>query len=173
MTVRLTTAGPPLPEDAALTLTVYRVVQESLTNALRHAGATAQVDVLVRHGERRIGIEVVDDGGGRHAEPVVDAPVSSERRLSRLGERVSERVRGEDVPPPAVRTGRGLVGMRERAAVYGGTVAAGPYHAGWRVHVELRTDDVARRPGTAPARHDRSSVPIPSARPTPPQEDTP
>jgi signal transduction histidine kinase len=146
MTVRLTTAGPALPTDAALLLTVYRVVQESLTNALRHAGAQARVDVLVRHGERRIGIEVVDDGGGRLAEQVADgAPVPSESRLGRLGERVAER-RSTDTAPlalPAARTGRGLVGMRERAAAYGGSVEAGPLpHGGWRVHVELRTDDV-------------------------------
>ncbi|HEY0217878.1 MAG TPA: histidine kinase [Cellulomonas sp.] len=150
MTVRLTTAGPVLPTDAALLLTVYRVVQESLTNALRHAGATAQVDVLVRHGDHRVGIEVVDDGGGVRSEQVADAVSTSERRLGRLGERVSERLAEPDGaarPPAPVRTGRGLVGMRERAAAYGGTVAAGPYHAGWRVHVELRTDDVA---GTGP-----------------------
>lgn len=156
LTVHLTTAGPPLPADAALALTVYRVVQESLTNALRHAGAGARVDVLVRHGDGRVGVEVVDDGRG--ADPVAD-PSGEPGRLGRIGERLAERlddpmtVRTDAdgtaavAPPAPARSGRGLVGMRERAAVYRGTVTAGPYRGGWRVHVELRTEDTAA--GTA------------------------
>lgn len=150
LTVHLTTAGPALPADAGLALTVYRVVQESLTNVLRHAGSGARVDVLVRHGAGRIGIEVVDDGGG--ADPVAE-PDPEPGRRARLSGRLAERL--EDplatrtdaggtetlVPGQPVRTGRGLVGMRERAAVYRGSVAAGPYRGGWRVHVELRTED--------------------------------
>ncbi|HEY0185979.1 MAG TPA: histidine kinase [Cellulomonas sp.] len=134
MTVRLTTAGMALPTDAALALTVYRVVQESLTNALRHAGAQARVEVLVQHEGRRIGIDVVDDGGG------LTGPV------------VERRADPGPLTPITARTGRGLVGMRERAAAYGGSVEAGPVvsaaHGGWRVHVELRTDDV---PTSVPA----------------------
>jgi signal transduction histidine kinase len=150
LTVHLTSTGPALPDDAALALTVYRVVQESLTNALRHAGAGARVDVLVRHGTGRVGIEVVDDGGA--AGQVAQADDAEPGRLTRIGGRLAERkddpleIRTDaDAPVAATalpaRTGRGLVGMRERAAVYGGTVAVGPYRAGWRVHVELRTDD--------------------------------
>lgn len=159
LTVHLTTAGAALPADASLALTVYRVVQESLTNALRHAGPGARVDVLVRHGAGTIGIEVVDDGGG--AGPVAEAPAEP-GRLGRLGERLAERrddplaartdadgsapVLTPAVPVPAARGGRGLVGMRERAAVYRGTVSAGPYRGGWRVHVELRTEDTGAAP---------------------------
>ncbi|WP_147795784.1 sensor histidine kinase [Cellulomonas sp. Y8] len=99
LTVHLTTAGPALPADAALALTVYRVVQESLTNALRHAGPGARVDVLVRHGAGRVGIEVVDDGAA--ADPVADA-AGETGRLGRLGERLA--VRGDD--PLAARTRR-------------------------------------------------------------------
>jgi hypothetical protein len=62
----------------------------------------------------------------------------------------SASVRASGVVPPPVRTGRGLVGMRERAAVYRGTVTAGPYRAGWRVHVELRTDDLTTDPEEHP-----------------------
>jgi signal transduction histidine kinase len=160
LTVHLTTAGPALPADAALALTVYRVVQESLTTALRHAGPGARVDVLVRHGAGRVGIEVVDDGAV--ADPVADAP-GEPGRLGRLGERLA--VRADDplaartdaegvaavTPAAPVRGGRGLVGMRERAAVYRGSVAAGPYRGGWRVHVELRTEDVPDGPAPADA----------------------
>ncbi|RMI09671.1 sensor histidine kinase, partial [Cellulomonas triticagri] len=93
LTVHLTTAGPPLPPDAGLALTVYRVVQESLTNVLRHAGAGSRVDVLVRHGAGRVGIEVVDDGGS--AAPLADGADGASGtgaedggRLARLGERL-------------------------------------------------------------------------------------
>lgn len=172
LTVHLTTAGPALPADAGLALTVYRVVQESLTNALRHAGGGARVDVLVRHGAGRVGIEVVDDGGV--ADPVADA-ASEPGRLGRIGERLVDRradplsartdAEGSAGPAtapvaPVARGGRGLVGMRERAAVYRGSVSAGPYRAGWRVHVELRTEDLA----AAPAR------PAPPTPPTPTEE---
>lgn len=149
LTAHLITTGPPLPPDAGLALTVYRVVQESLTNVLRHAGSGARVDVLVRHGERRVGVEVVDDGGG--ADPVGEAGPEPARRPM-LGERPGDRLddRTDATLPATVtaaatlppRAGRGLVGMRERAAVYRGTVTAGPHRAGWRVHVELRTDDI-------------------------------
>lgn len=173
LTVHLTTAGPALPADAGLALTVYRVVQESLTNALRHAGGGARVDVLVRHGDGRVGIEVVDDGGV--ADPVADA-ASEPGRLVRIGERLADR-RADPLsartdaegsaglataPAAAVaRGGRGLVGMRERAAVYRGSVSAGPYRAGWRVHVELRTEDLA----AAPARPAATAPPAPTEEP--------
>lgn len=185
LTVHLTTAGPALPADAGLALTVYRVVQESLTNALRHAGGGARVDVLVRNGDGRVGIEVVDDGGV--AGPVADdGPEPG--RLSRIGERLADR-RGDPLDArtdaeapaatgavpvvPVARGGRGLVGMRERAAVYRGSVSAGPYRAGWRVHVELRTEDVAAPPATPAAPQSppaRRSPPAPPAAPAPPAQ---
>lgn len=103
--VRLTRTGPDLPDDAGLQLAVYRIVQESLTNALRHASGTERVDATVAVGRDAVVVDVTDRGG----------PVPA---------------------PPGV--GRGLVGMRERAAVYGGTVTSGPDpHGGWRVHAEL------------------------------------
>lgn len=52
-----------LPEDAALRLTVTRVVQEALTNTLKHAGAT-RAAVTVRCTRRAVQVEVVDDGAG-------------------------------------------------------------------------------------------------------------
>lgn len=96
----------PLPPDAGLQLAVYRIVQESLTNALRHAPGTAQADVTLRTLPGRLEVEVVDRGA---TFPVTDAGGA----------------------------GQGLIGMRERAGVYGGTVEAGPWHGGWRVHAVL------------------------------------
>jgi len=84
---------------AGLDLTVYRIVQEALTNVLRHAAATeCRVTAVAAGGA--IDIRVTDDGrGGAH-------------------------------PAPTGGTGHGLVGMRERVAMYGGTFTAGPRAGG-------------------------------------------
>ncbi|MCU1433169.1 MAG: histidine kinase [Actinotalea sp.] len=112
---RFRTAGVPvrteglaqeLPNDAGLQLAVYRIVQEALTNTLRHAPGTAQVTVALRRTRRSIDVEVLDAGA--------TVPV-----------------------PDAGGAGQGLIGMRERAGVYGGTVEAGPWRGGWRVHAVL------------------------------------
>ncbi|MFT7834776.1 histidine kinase [Saccharothrix sp. BKS2] len=88
--VDLSVSGP-VPD--ALGLTVYRIVQESVTNVVKHAApASCAVSVEVSEGE--VAISVVDDGPG-------------ERVLGGGG-------------------GHGLIGMRERVAVYGGTFSAGP-----------------------------------------------
>jgi signal transduction histidine kinase len=111
--------GPALPEEVALQLTVYRIVQESLTNVLRYGRALSRVDVLVVRDDSTVTIEVHDDGRG-----TVDAATSGG-------------------------TGQGLAGMKERARIYGGTVEAGPAAGGgWRVQAVLalngRTQDGAR-----------------------------
>ncbi|MFL0412292.1 sensor histidine kinase [Microbacterium paludicola] len=107
--VRLRVSGDPRP-DAALGLTVYRIVQESLTNALRHARGVTRVDVRVEWRDDAVSILVEDDG---------------------LAVAVSE-------------GGRGLLGMRERAALYGGTAEIGPREPrGWRVSVLLREGEAS------------------------------
>jgi len=111
--------GPALPEEVALQLTVYRIVQESLTNVLRYGRALSRVDVLVVRDDSTVTIEVHDDGRG-----TVEAATSGG-------------------------TGQGLAGMKERARIYGGTVEAGPAAGGgWRVQAVLalngRTQDGAR-----------------------------
>ncbi|MEU6349016.1 sensor histidine kinase [Streptomyces sp. NPDC047072] len=91
--------------------TVLRVVQESLTNVLRHAGPGAQVGIDLRFGTGRVLLRVLDDGAGRLAHTPA-----------------KERVSG----------GNGLVGMRERVEVSGGRFTAGPrLGAGWQVEAEL------------------------------------
>jgi signal transduction histidine kinase len=79
-------------------LALYRIVQEALTNTLKHAGPGASSSVQLRYSSDAVVVDVTDDG--RAGDP-----------LTR--------------PDP---TGQGLVGMRERAAMYGGSVdaAAGP-----------------------------------------------
>jgi signal transduction histidine kinase len=85
--------GTPAELPAGLDLSAYRIVQEALTNVVRHAGpATARV--AVRYALDRVAVEVVDDGRG--------------------GE-----LAGQD------HGGHGIAGMRERAALYGGSLEAG------------------------------------------------
>jgi signal transduction histidine kinase len=91
---------PPGPDLAA-----YRIVQEALTNVLKHAPA-AHVTAAVRAGDRRLEVDVRDDGRGAAA------------------------ANGH--------VGHGLVGMRERTALYGGSLRAGPDPAGgFRIHAEI------------------------------------
>ncbi|MGI5456482.1 sensor histidine kinase [Streptomyces sp. CA-249302] len=93
-------------------LTVLRIVQESLTNVLRHAGPGARVSVTLRFEKQVVRIGVVDDGAGR---------LTGSRAVTDRGS-----------------GGNGLVGMRERVEVSGGTFAAGPrLGAGWQVDAEI------------------------------------
>jgi signal transduction histidine kinase len=64
--VALEVDGPPRPLPAAVEATAYRIVQESITNALKHAPA-ARVRVQLRYGEQSLEIDVTDDGGGAPA----------------------------------------------------------------------------------------------------------
>ncbi|WP_420800517.1 sensor histidine kinase [Micromonospora chalcea] len=101
-------AGAPPPLPPGLELTVYRVVQESLTNTLKHAGVGASVELTLDWSADAVVIRAVDDG------------------------------RGRPVDGPAPSGGHGLVGMRERVGVYDGSLAAGPTLAGgWRVRARL------------------------------------
>ena len=104
--VTLEVAGDGRALPAGAQLTVFRLVQESLTNCLKHAGASAVARVRLRYGADGVDVEVTDNGPG------------------------SAR--------PAESGGRGLDGMRERAAVYAGTVEAGPRAGGgWAVRARL------------------------------------
>jgi signal transduction histidine kinase len=105
--VELTVQGTPRPLPAGVELSTYRVVQETLTNARRHAGAE-RVRVTVTYRPSDLLLEIRDDGCG--------APVAWE-------------------------PGHGLLGMRERAVVHGGSleVDAAP-GAGFAVQARLRTE---------------------------------
>jgi signal transduction histidine kinase len=102
--VDLRIEGDPLPLPAGVDLTAYRLVQEGLTNALKHAQAQ-RAQVLVRYGDGDIEVTVNDDGQGAGS--------------------------GDG-------GGHGLVGMRERVAVYGGELEAGPRpEGGYRLCARL------------------------------------
>jgi signal transduction histidine kinase len=140
----LTGDAGPLP--AAVDLAAYRIIQESLTNAIRHAGpATAAVSLTYGHAELRI--EVTDTGRGSHAAGGHGSrsegganESSGESEDSRNGGSGGSGSGGTGVG------GHGLIGMRERAASVGGTVEAGPgRERGYRVLARLPLD------GQAPA----------------------
>ncbi|SNY71465.1 sensor histidine kinase [Paractinoplanes atraurantiacus] len=106
------TAGDFTHLDRGVQVTAFRIVQEALTNTLRYAGSHTTVTLAVTAGHDRLHIEVRDSGppGGSAAN---------------------------DTGNPA-REGHGLAGMRERAAIYGGTVDAGPVPGGgWHVTADL------------------------------------
>ena len=99
----------PLPDGVELS--VYRIVQEAVTNVVRHAApARCRVRVEARAGV--VAVQVTDDGPGVRTLPDPNAGV------------------GEHDGDPGPRGGHGLVGMRERVAMYGGTFDAGPRPAG-------------------------------------------
>ncbi|MGN6333501.1 MAG: sensor histidine kinase [Motilibacteraceae bacterium] len=116
--------------DPGRELTLYRIVQESLTNVLKHAGP-ARAQVALDFARGRVAVRVQDDGRGAAAG------------LTRA---------------PGVRSGHGVVGMRERVALYGGWLEAGPVPGGgYRV---LATVPLEMPAAPAPP----VDAPVPSAR---------
>jgi signal transduction histidine kinase len=105
---------------AGIELSAYRVVQEALTNVLKHAGKPTRVDVTVRHLPGSLTVEVTDDGRGLAA---------------RSGN-------GGAADAPADGSGHGLVGMRERVELWGGELSVGPAPGGgYRVKALLPYGD--------------------------------
>jgi signal transduction histidine kinase len=104
--VELVVHGQRGPLPSGIELTVYRLVQEALTNTVKHA-AGASVQVLVEYGRDHLRVEVTDTGGRAGATA-------------------------------GTGTGRGLIGLRERLSVYGGTLQAGPrLTGGYRVQARI------------------------------------
>ncbi len=100
LSVELSVLGEPRPVAPGVQLALYRIVQEALTNTLKHAGRGAASEVELRFDPTRVSARVTDDG--RHSPWT---------------------------PPPGGR-GQGLVGMRERAAMYDGRLKTGPSSCG-------------------------------------------
>jgi signal transduction histidine kinase len=119
LAVTYRTTGDPEALGDGVQLTVYRIVQEALTNTLKHAGTGARAEVDVTVADGRVRVRVVDTGtGGRR-------PVAGE-------------------------SGHGLVGIRQRAAMYHGSVTIGPRgtdtEGGWIVNVLLDAPPAATGP---------------------------
>ena len=99
--VELSVEGEPRPLPASLDLTAYRIVQESLTNTLKHAGK-AHATVTVRYEEKALAIEVFDDGRG-----TTPATAGGGRGLLGMRERVAT-FRGELEAGPRAEGGFGV-----------------------------------------------------------------
>jgi signal transduction histidine kinase len=98
--VSLEVSGHPRPAPAGVDLSAYRIIQEALTNVVRHAGTGASCLVSVCYTDSDLVIRVTDDGGLPVALPTVSVGTAG--------------------------TGHGIVGMRERVHLCGGTFSAGP-----------------------------------------------
>jgi signal transduction histidine kinase len=117
MQVDLTLAGGPDRPPAVVDVSVYRIVQEALSNAGRHAPG-ARVEVEVVRTRDAVQVHIADDG------------------------------RSNGGPAPGGNGGHGLTGMRERAAMLGGTLRAVPReHGGFEVTAELPLDGVPTQRG--------------------------
>jgi signal transduction histidine kinase len=99
--VSFTVEGDPQPLPGGVALAAYRIVQESLTNTRKHAGPVTSAAVLLRYSPDTVVLTISDDGWGDL---------------------------GGTVLPGA--PGHGMTGMRERVAIYGGSVTAGPRPGG-------------------------------------------
>jgi signal transduction histidine kinase len=112
--VALRVEGAPLPLPAGLDLSAYRIVQEALTNILKHAGPTEAL-ITITYDEARLSLEIVDEGP----------------RDGRTGPVVSS-------------GGNGLTGIKERVALFDGELEAGPRQGGgYRVHAMLALPESA------------------------------
>lgn len=121
MPLSVSISGPALPVDPAFQLTVYRIVQESLTNVLRYAQSVSRVELKMTHEHPQVRLWIFDDGRG-----------SALAGTAGIG------------------SGNGLIGMRERVAAYGGEVSAGPApHGGWLVDARLHCPDSQDEKDTA------------------------
>jgi signal transduction histidine kinase len=100
---------------------LYRICQESLTNILKHAGPDPTVTIVLAWGKSNLRLEVEDDGRGAASAAASDGQ------------------------------GMGLLGMKERAALFGGNVKAGPKPGGgYRVELELPLPEVPDEEPPAP-----------------------
>jgi signal transduction histidine kinase len=110
LAVEVSVDGEPRDLGQELDASVYRIIQESLTNSLKHAGDGGRARVAVRYEPNAVSISVDDERGPGAVRPVEEP-----------------------------HDGRGLVGMRQRVALFRGTFAAGPTSTGFRVSAELPT----------------------------------
>jgi signal transduction histidine kinase len=114
VTAKLTVVGDARPLTPLVSITVYRVVQEAVTNAIKHAGTSASIDVRLRFLDAMVEVEVTDSGG---------IPARSANSQG---------------------SGLGIIGMRERLTAVGGTLEAGPRaRGGYLVRADIPTATTA------------------------------
>ncbi|MBO3748822.1 sensor histidine kinase [Streptosporangiaceae bacterium NEAU-GS5] len=110
LSAELRVEGTPQPLPPGIDLSAYRILQEAITNVVKHADAT-RLDCVIRYDHQTLRLDVVNDGRPPRADAAAPAG------------------------------GHGLIGMRERVALYGGTLEAGPRpECGYRVTAVLPLD---------------------------------
>jgi signal transduction histidine kinase len=136
------TAGSPRALPPGIDLAAFRVVQEGLTNVMKHAGQT-RTTVHLEYRPRDLLITVCDDGRPPEVGPPVAAPVAAPGAGvgPGVGPGPEAAPRPETGPGPGA---RGLIGLRERLAVYGGELDAGPRPGGgWRLAARIPLEPAA------------------------------
>jgi signal transduction histidine kinase len=122
--VGLAVEGEARPVPSGVDLAAFRIVQEALTNVVRHAGGDARATVRLVYAPAELVVQVDDDGKGVESASGRQ-PTDSDRQIRR--------------------SGRGVAGMRERVHALGGTFAAGPRPGrGFRVRARFPRQDGAR-----------------------------
>jgi len=108
--------GQPVAMPASVQMSAYRIVQEALTNTIKHAGSGARATVSLAYRPGHVDIAIGDDGGGR-AAPTGDVRPAPPSAGAGNGLRSA---------PPSAGAGNGLRGIAERVSLLGGEVTAGP-----------------------------------------------
>lgn len=123
--VQLAVTGQARPLTAGVELTAYRIVQEALTNAIKHAGPTrARVELCF--GDETLAVRVRDDGHGAAGHGAAGHGAAAALPLQPTGSPL-ERATGQPISQP---TGHGILGMRERVLMVGGSLRAEPRRGG-------------------------------------------
>ncbi|MFE6225329.1 sensor histidine kinase [Streptomyces sp. NPDC057854] len=139
--VEVRISGEPRPLPVGIDVTAYRIIQEALTNALKH-GDGAKAEVTVRYAERWLRVEVLNSGRSvlledGYAAGGADGPSAAGDWPTADGRSTA----GGGRPGRASGAGRGLVGLRERVAVYGGDLdARRRLGGGYRVRARIPLD---------------------------------
>ena len=141
--IEVVTIGQPRALTPITEMSIYRVIQESLTNCRRYAGAHAEVHVRLRYGATNLEVEVSDSRspGALREEPHLES----------------------DPPTKQPGLGLGIVGMRERMSALGGTLEAGPKsRGGWLVRAQIPYPRNVSEPETDTPEHDTDTGDLPA-----------
>ncbi len=133
--IALTVEGPVGALSSGMQLAIYRLVQESLTNTVKHAVHADRSSVTIRTGTGGTDVVVTDNG----------------------------RLEGDLPRRPASGSGQGIIGMRERASGLGGRVDTGRTSTGWMVRATFPAEFPAESPVTAPGAPYQRTAELPRA----------
>ncbi|MFD6888533.1 sensor histidine kinase, partial [Streptomyces sp. NPDC059957] len=127
--VEVRISGEPRPLPAGIDVTAYRIIQEALTNALKH-GDGVKAEVTVRYADQALRVEVLNSGPSVLSGDRIPATTGNPAPAASTASTASR--------PKADGAGHGLVGLRERVAVYGGDFdARRRLGGGYRVRARL------------------------------------